>query len=49
MCKRGGAMQRIEVATGIRDDSNWEITSGLQEGDPVLSRLAKRKHNKGKS
>lgn len=41
MCKRGGAMQRIEVATGIRDDSNWEITSGLQEGDQVVIGEAK--------
>jgi RND family efflux transporter MFP subunit len=36
MCRRGGATQRIWVTTGIRDDSYWEITSGLQEGDQVV-------------
>lgn len=41
MCRRGGAMQRIWVTTGIRDDSYWEITSGLQEGDQVVAGDAK--------
>lgn len=36
MCRRGGAMQRIWVTTGIRDGSYWEITSGLQESDQVV-------------
>jgi RND family efflux transporter MFP subunit len=36
MCKRSGTVQRIWVTTGIRDDSYWEITSGLQEGDQVV-------------
>jgi RND family efflux transporter MFP subunit len=36
MCRRGGAIQRIRVTTGIKDDSYCEITSGLQEGDQVL-------------
>jgi multidrug efflux pump subunit AcrA (membrane-fusion protein) len=36
MCRRGGATQRTWVTTGIRDDSYWEITSGLQEGDQVV-------------
>ncbi len=35
MCRRG-AIQRIWVTTGMRDDSYWEITSGLQEGDQVV-------------
>ena len=41
MCKSGGAIQRIWVTTGIRDDSNWEITSGLYEGDQVVIGEAK--------
>jgi macrolide-specific efflux system membrane fusion protein len=36
MCRRGGLIQRIWVTKGIRDDSYWEITSGLQEGDQVV-------------
>src|SRR5216683_3397718 len=36
MCRRGGAIQRIWVTTGMGDDSYWEITSGLQEGDQVV-------------
>ena len=42
MCKHGGTIQRIRVTTGIRDDSYWEITSGLQEGDQVVIGDAKR-------
>jgi multidrug efflux pump subunit AcrA (membrane-fusion protein) len=41
MCKRSGTIQRIWVTTGIRDDSYWEITSGLQEGDQVVIGEAK--------
>ncbi len=36
MCRRGSANERRWVTTGIRDDSYWEITSGLQEGDQVV-------------
>ncbi len=35
---RGGRVERVTVALGIRDDQreNYEITSGLQRGDTVL-------------
>ena len=36
MCRRSGGIQRIWVTTGIRDESYWEISSGLQEGDQVV-------------
>jgi RND family efflux transporter MFP subunit len=36
MCRRDSGIQRIWVTTGIRDDSYWEITSGLHEGDEVV-------------
>jgi RND family efflux transporter MFP subunit len=36
MFRRGGAIQRIWVTTGIRNDRCWEITSGVQEGDQVV-------------
>jgi RND family efflux transporter MFP subunit len=41
MCKRGGTIQRVWVTTGIRDDSYWEITSGLQEDDQIVIGEAK--------
>jgi macrolide-specific efflux system membrane fusion protein len=36
MCRHGSANERLWVTTGIRDDSYWEIISGLQEGDQVV-------------
>jgi RND family efflux transporter MFP subunit len=36
MCRRSGVIQRIRVTTGIRNDSYWEITSGVREGDQVV-------------
>jgi multidrug efflux pump subunit AcrA (membrane-fusion protein) len=36
MCRHGSANERRWVSTGMRDDSYWEITSGLQEGDEVV-------------
>jgi RND family efflux transporter MFP subunit len=36
MCRRGSSNERRWVTTGIRDDSYWEITSGLHEGDQVV-------------
>jgi RND family efflux transporter MFP subunit len=35
-CRHGGANERRWVSTGMRDDSYWEITSGLQEGEEVV-------------
>jgi len=37
MIKRGNAIERRQVTTGIRDESYWEILTGLQEGDKVLA------------
>jgi macrolide-specific efflux system membrane fusion protein len=36
LLRRGEAVERREVATGARDESYWEIVSGLREGDEVL-------------
>ncbi len=36
MARHGSATERRWVTTGMRDDSYWEITSGLQEGDQVV-------------
>jgi HlyD family secretion protein len=33
---RGDETVRVWVTTGSRDESHWEIVSGLREGDPVL-------------
>ena len=41
MCKRDGAIRQIWVTTGIRDDSYWEITTGLQEDDQIVIGEAK--------
>jgi macrolide-specific efflux system membrane fusion protein len=35
-CRHGSANERRWVSTGMRDDSYWEITSGLQEGEEVV-------------
>jgi len=32
MRRRGSANERRWVSTGMRDDSYWEITGGIQEG-----------------
>lgn len=36
LCERAGAIERRAVTTGARDESYWEITSGLREGERVL-------------
>jgi multidrug efflux pump subunit AcrA (membrane-fusion protein) len=36
LCDRGGAVERRWVTTGVRDESYWEISDGLREGDRVL-------------
>ena len=36
MCRHGSANERRWVTTGLKDDSYWEINSGLQEGDQVV-------------
>ncbi len=41
MWPHGSANERRWVSTGLRDDSYWEITSGLQEGDEVVVGEAK--------
>jgi macrolide-specific efflux system membrane fusion protein len=35
-CRHGSANERRWVGTGMRDDSYWEITGGLQEGEEVV-------------
>ncbi len=34
----GGTVKQVEVTTGIQDDSNIRVLSGLNEGDEVVSR-----------
>ncbi len=36
ICRNGSANERRWVTTGLRDDSYWEITSGVQEGEQVV-------------
>src|SRR5712692_19489 len=36
MRRRGSANERRWVSTGMRDDSYWEITGGIQEGGEVV-------------
>jgi RND family efflux transporter MFP subunit len=36
ICRHGSANERRWVTTGLRDDSYWEITSGVQEGEQVV-------------
>lgn len=36
LCRVNGKPEQRGVATGIRDDSNWEIVSGVREGEEVL-------------
>ena len=35
--KDGGTAKAVEVTTGIADDVNIEIKSGIKEGDEVIS------------
>ena len=35
--QNGPAVERRWVATGLRDDSYWEITSGVREGEQVVA------------
>ena len=35
LLRQGGTVERRWVETGSRDDSHWEIASGLSEGDEV--------------
>ncbi len=37
LVKRADAIERRPVTTGIRDESYWEILTGLHEGDAVLA------------
>lgn len=37
MCSTKGKPEQRRVATGIRDDSYWEIVDGLHEGDEVVA------------
>ncbi len=39
--RRGNGVERRPVTTGIRNDSYWEILTGLREGDEVLAGDAK--------
>jgi HlyD family secretion protein len=34
---RGGTAERVEVEVGLSDDTYQEITSGLEEGDEVIT------------
>ena len=36
MVRKGNQLERQPITTGLRDDSYWEIISGLHEGDEVL-------------
>jgi macrolide-specific efflux system membrane fusion protein len=36
LLRRGGVVERREIATASRDDTHWEIASGLAEGDEVV-------------
>jgi len=36
LCPRGEGFERRFVTTGSRDDSDWEVTDGLHEGDEVI-------------
>jgi len=36
LCERNGAVERRWVTTGVRDESHWEISEGLREGERVL-------------
>jgi len=36
LARRGASIERRKVTTGARDESLWEIVSGLREGDEVL-------------
>jgi len=36
LCRNNGKAEQRPVGTGIRDDNDWEIVSGLREGDEVL-------------
>jgi RND family efflux transporter MFP subunit len=33
LIRRGGAIERRSITTGVRDESYWEIIDGLREGD----------------
>jgi multidrug efflux pump subunit AcrA (membrane-fusion protein) len=36
LLRRGDTIERRLVTTAIRDDTYWEISEGLREGDEVL-------------
>jgi RND family efflux transporter MFP subunit len=36
LCPRGEGVERRFVKTGSRDESDWEVTEGLREGDEVI-------------
>jgi macrolide-specific efflux system membrane fusion protein len=36
LCPRGDGFERRFVTTGSRDESDWEVTDGLREGDEVV-------------
>jgi len=36
LCRNNGKTETRSINTGMRDDSNWEIVGGLNEGDEVL-------------
>jgi multidrug efflux pump subunit AcrA (membrane-fusion protein) len=37
LLRRGDTTERRLVTTGIRDDTYWEISEGLRDGDQVLT------------
>jgi macrolide-specific efflux system membrane fusion protein len=36
LARQGDALERLEVTTGIRDETYWEIVEGVREGDEVV-------------
>jgi multidrug efflux pump subunit AcrA (membrane-fusion protein) len=36
LARQGDALERLEVTTGVRDETYWEIVEGVREGDEVV-------------